>query len=184
MTALDSNNLRMGDFVILDSTNTFIQLAVGREYISHYNAAAPSNVGAGFFTWQFKWIAPSVPVGPISFYAAGVSADSPISAPAGNVYTTNLEVMQESLVGLAAHVSSTSSIDMFPNPADHHIRFVLPGVQAVLSKLGLFSIDGQTAFWYSAEEIKSSEIDVGDVPSGIYVIQINDQSSRKVIISH
>ena len=184
MTALDSNNLRMGDFVILDSLNTYIQLAGAREYVSHYGASNPNNVGAGFFTWQFQWIAPSVNVGPIRLYAAGVSADSPISAPAGNVHTTSLSVFQATTVGFSKYPPKEHKLTVFPNPADQYIRFIFNDNQWVVDQVMLYSITGQISFRYSGEQIQEQGIDVSAVPSGSYLIKVSNELHKRIIIIH
>ena len=92
LTALDSNNLKIGDFIMMDTTNTYIIFFNSREYISHFNAWDSNNFGSGYFTWQFRWIAPSVNSGTITFYTAGVAAESLISVPAGNVHTNTLSI--------------------------------------------------------------------------------------------
>lgn len=184
LTALDSNDLRVGAFVILDSSNTYALMATGREYITHFLATDPINVGAGFFTWQFEWIAPAVNAGPITFYTAGVAATSPISAPAGNVHTTTLSVFQDSIVGISDNAEDEYSFSVFPNPADQYIRFLFKNGATKLNQATLYSIDGKSSFRYSGGRFNSNVIDVSDVPAGLYLIRVDDSLSKKLFISH
>ncbi len=184
LTALDSNDLRMGAFVILDSSNTYALLATGREYITHFLASEPMNVGAGFFTWQFQWIAPPLGSGLITFYAAGVAAPSLVSAAAGNVHTTTLSIFQDSTVGISEYPDNEYGYRLFPNPADQYIGFLFQDGPENVDHVTLYSINGKNTFRYSGGHLNDNRIDVSEIPAGLYLIRIGDGLFNKILIIH
>ena len=69
LTALDSSNAAAGTFA---NTTAFTRLRTGggRNYIEQNSTGA--FVGqTGGSSWTFSWTAPSINVGPVTFYAAG-----------------------------------------------------------------------------------------------------------------
>lgn len=72
-TALDENDLKAGAFNVLNSTTTSLQVGTvtgnQREYIGH--KAASGSIS----TWTYEWTAPANPIGPVTFYTVGISAN-------------------------------------------------------------------------------------------------------------
>jgi hypothetical protein len=90
LTVLDDNFNKVGELIVIDSIRTQVFKGVrqfaGREYITYRNIGTlPYSKGKGW--WTFKWKAPDVYVGKITFYAAGVSANNDGTDKGDLVYT-------------------------------------------------------------------------------------------------
>ena len=87
MTALDSNNNRVGKFKVIPP-NDFRGLDEEDEnkYIEHTVAGNQRK------KWKVKWKAPSDASGVVTFYAAGNDANGNGSQSGDHIYTTTLEI--------------------------------------------------------------------------------------------
>lgn len=75
VTAIDQNNNSAGRFEIISTSSTDTLSDNNRKYISHKNATSTS-------AWVFRWVAPPLYVGTITFYCAALAGD-------GNNQSTN-----------------------------------------------------------------------------------------------
>jgi hypothetical protein len=75
VSAIDQNNNSAGRFEIISATTTDTLTGNNRKYISHKNATSTS-------AWVFRWVAPPVYVGTVTFYCAALAGD-------GNGQATN-----------------------------------------------------------------------------------------------
>ncbi len=82
----------VGSFQITDALRTQIVLNSkefnDREYVT-YSFKGTDATSAGASEWLVNWIAPSTNVGPVSFYAAGVSGNDDMTDKGDRVYTTS-----------------------------------------------------------------------------------------------
>jgi len=81
----------------------------------------------------------------------------------------------------------TALLTPYPNPANNHINLSIPVNQEHL-RAGIYSLSGK---WISSPEIKENqsnqEIDMREIPNGIYYIRIQNASwigIAPVIIQH
>jgi len=85
MTALNENNVRAGTFAIADG-NTQVSESESKQYIKQTTLG--SAVGTRDSNqWTFKWTAPNINLGPITFYAAGNAADGDFVTSGDFIYT-------------------------------------------------------------------------------------------------
>lgn len=81
-----------GSFQIADAERTQIvqntHIFKDREYVT-YSFNGTDTTSAGASEWIVNWTAPSSNVGPISFYAAGVSGNDDMTDKGDHVYTTS-----------------------------------------------------------------------------------------------
>jgi len=91
-TALTGANAMAGSFS--DSSNAVgEQTSLGITYVSQttnegFDGTYADSTGGAF--WVFRWTAPPVGTGPVTFYAAGVACDKDNTANAGDfTYTTS-----------------------------------------------------------------------------------------------
>ena len=106
---------------------------------------------------------------------------------------TNEGVLQFSLipcpeltVSINAPVPSWEHIKIYPNPTDNHVGIVIESEESIFYNLGVYDINGRAL---KTKEINQNytNVNVEDLPSGIYVFKISDESgnfvtSKKVII--
>ena len=90
LTVLDASDEKAGTLQSLDGFTQIIDNAgpgAARQYIEH--TAAGTFVGqANGASWTFNWTAPSIDIGPVSFYAAGNQANNDGNTSGDNIYKT------------------------------------------------------------------------------------------------
>jgi len=182
LTVLDSNDTKIGDFIITDSISTYLTLFGGKAYVSHYNAG--DTIGPGTFTWQFQWQAPPVNAGPVTFYTAGVAAASWISIPAGNVYTTSLAINPDTLVGITEDDRQINVFNVYPNPVDQYLYIISSETQTKSINIVMMNFAGQDVFNVSEYRNNPISIDVSKIPNGLYLLNINNSFYKKILINH
>ena len=90
MTVLDADGTRAGSFTADDAANTQLTETNSKQYIQHTTAGTAAGTNDAH-SWEFEWTAPDADVGPITFYAAGNTANND-SGPTGDyIYTTQAE---------------------------------------------------------------------------------------------
>jgi len=94
VTALNSSNQPVGHFQITDPARTQLKIDTsGRQYVLHTTAGTDNGTANAAPGWTFNWVAPTSPVGLVTFWGAGNAADA-LGSPAGDwIYTasTSLE---------------------------------------------------------------------------------------------
>jgi len=92
LVALNNQNMNAGSFKITDSINTqFIKNDhnfTDRNYVT-YTFSGTDATSSGMSEWTVDWIAPSTSNGPVTFYAAGVSANDDMSDKGDFTCTTS-----------------------------------------------------------------------------------------------
>lgn len=95
VTAIDSTGKQAGTIVATDTARTILSTGtVGanlRQYIGQTSAgtaATATNQGS----WTFTWNAPPTPVGPVTFYVAGLAANNDGDTPGDFTYTTSAAI--------------------------------------------------------------------------------------------
>lgn len=95
IVALTNNNSVAGKFSLTDTYRTqFIKNLdqfTDRQYVT-YSYDGTDAVSTGLGEWTMNWTAPSTNVGPVTFYAAGVSANDDESDKGDFVYTTSSKI--------------------------------------------------------------------------------------------
>ncbi len=90
MTVINQDGNTAGLFI--SGSNSATQTFGNRQYINHFYADSVK-------TWAFNWESPSWSEGPLTFYLAGVVADSSGSPMGDTVYTNTLVLMPVSKAG-------------------------------------------------------------------------------------
>lgn len=91
LTALDSQEKAVGQFVITDPVNTQLITDKGRFYVEHTKAGSQSKQPRSM-EWTFDWIAPSSDQGVVTFYVSGNAADGLGSSEGDYIYTTSAQI--------------------------------------------------------------------------------------------
>ncbi|MCH2224695.1 MAG: T9SS type A sorting domain-containing protein [Crocinitomicaceae bacterium] len=74
---------------------------------------------------------------------------------------------------------STNQFVMFPNPANNQIT--INGNFSESTKVNLFTIGGQLVKSQTINGVSSSDINIGNFPSGIYIVEIAGNRKRLII---
>jgi hypothetical protein len=100
LTALDEHHRKAGTLIVSDEQRTQIfegaRQFADRTYIT-YRMAGTKPYKSGKGLWKFKWQAPEQPIGEITFYAAGISANNDATDKGDLVYTQTLTLKSKSL---------------------------------------------------------------------------------------
>jgi hypothetical protein len=96
LTALDTLNQSAGKFFLTDSAHTQLSVAggTGRVYVKQTLEGAYGGTPDNSPGWQFQWRAPSVEIGPVTFYAAGVAGNNMGSTTNDFVYVTSHQMIE------------------------------------------------------------------------------------------
>ncbi len=106
MTALNENNVRAGTFATVDG-NTQLSNEDSKQYIKHTSAGTAQGK-RNSNQWMFKWTAPSIDVGPITFYAAGNAANN-ANGQLGDYIYTNRSTSEAATYGVSLAVVGNSA---------------------------------------------------------------------------
>lgn len=93
LLALNKSTLAsVGTFQIADAGRTQLvkntQAFTDREYVT-YSFNGTDATSEGMSEWLVNWTAPATDIGPVAFYAAGVSANDDMTDKKDHVYTTS-----------------------------------------------------------------------------------------------
>jgi hypothetical protein len=185
ITARDSGNSSIGDFVILDSVNTRKFKDGGEKYFSHTPCGADANP-AGSKSWKFQWVAPAVQSGQITFYLSSLAANHD-EKTSGDFCYTEIKKLSVS-TGINEIAVDDDNVQIFPNPSDD-IIYLLFRHKLEDPVISLFNQDGKfihslnSAF--SSEKIMISKRKLGLI-AGIYWLRIQTKQRsiiKKIIFS-
>ena len=90
MTALDADGTSVGSFAADDAGNTQVSETNSKQYIQHTSIGTAQGTNDAH-SWEFQWTAPDADIGPITFYAAGNTANGDFGATGDYIYTTQEE---------------------------------------------------------------------------------------------
>ena len=143
------------------------------KYVTHSSAQTGDPT-----TWNFKWKAPSIGVGDVTFYGSIVVSKL-------NTKTTTMTVSQNT-VGIAEHKKTGFSV--YPNPTDQRFSVSFHQNESAIVNLSLLNIKGEVIRNLMQESIPAGEFSKVfsvDQPSGFYLLRINiggkDQIQRIII---
>ena len=90
MTALDADGARAGSFAADAANNTQVSETNSKQYIQH-TAIGTAQGTEDAHSWEFQWTAPDADIGPITFYAAGNTANGDLFTTGDYIYTADSE---------------------------------------------------------------------------------------------
>jgi hypothetical protein len=161
ITAEDASGNKLGNFTA----------GAGNQAVNANKAVTHTSAGTSLTTWNFTWTAPSTGAVPVNFYAAinatnnnnGFSGDQVILASRG------YEVLStEQLEDVAFQV--------YPNPSDTQI-FLKGNENFSDFEIQIVNIHGQI-IQKNQYTVESQSIDVSNLESGIYFIQLFNESKK------
>lgn len=138
-------------------------------YTSAGGWAGPYPFTATFEQYQWWTDSPGIgwPIATVDWNASGGSVNS---------YST----MISNTVGMNDHVLISPAVNVFPNPADDRITLHATG------QWEMFNVNGETV--KSGVAIGTSDIDVAELASGIYILGVTDEegirSTTRIVIRH
>jgi hypothetical protein len=154
ITAEDQNGNKVGTW----ATGSGSQFRNGGSSVGLTHSNANTN------SWSFSWTAPA-DVGPISFHystiqangAGGNSGDQTLSGSTGQILTTRDAVQ-------------TTLFDIYPTIVNQELQIELGNASQAIA--GIYNLSGQLVKNITIEGTQE-RIDVSDVASGVYLIQVS-----------
>ena len=143
----------------------------------------PLNSTSGTFTESFTWTAPAAGTGAISFWGAVNFINHNTGADAGDLWNTNMVVINE-LPTSVANVSNNISLKAFPNPVINNLSLQMDNTQTGTYSLQVFDMSGKTI---TTETVvvdgisHTSNINTTNWLPGNYHVVIEKDGNRQVI---
>ena len=180
VSAADASNSQAGTFAVTDATNTKTSTAFGHTYIGHKDAST-------FKNWAFKWTAPAVGSGPVTFHYAYNLADGFGSPDNDNIYVDSVTI-QELGTAISDIADKISELSISPNPVSNelHVSFELKESNNI--EINLYSLDGSVSKnlvnCHTNNGLFSENSDLENLPSGIYFLKVsvgNSSTTQKIL---
>ncbi len=76
--------------------------------------------------------------------------------------------------------NDNSSFALYPNPANN--RITITSILNPLSQVEIYNILGQRVLYFNYADSSSEEINISSLKSGMYLVKINDLSTKRLII--
>ncbi len=180
---LDAANTQAGVFPVplFNAGTTKINTLSSRQYMGHLLASSTRN-------WIFKWTAPSITTGDITFYYAYNTADND-NTPVGDVIYKNSVTISPDFTGIADNMADKiSQLIVMPNPVTDNFTMQFTLKQSDMVSASLYSLEGtrcqELINEKTGEGAFNRSFDVVSLPSGIYLLKLsvgNASVMRKMI---
>lgn len=179
--ALNSNNTLAGT---LTATNAFTQTMTGAGPVNMVHNG--SGLGTDSYTFSFKWTAPAIGTGAVTFYASGNACNEDSGVSGDYVYTTSMALTEGTPnVGIAA-INSNSIIAVYPNPAAHSLCINNTSGQSL--NVIMYDLTGKMVFARDNISTQNDKISLLDIAHGTYIIKVYNKTqllkSEKIVVMH
>jgi hypothetical protein len=178
---LDGANTQAGSFTVSNAATTKINTSGGRQYIGHQNANATKS-------WTFKWNAPAVTTGDVTFYYAFITANNDNESTGDVVYKGSVKISPESASAIEPIDTKLSNLSIMPNPVNNQFAVSFDLLETNKVSAQLYSIDGRLVQELMNEQLPagncSKSFDANELNAGIYLVKLNiGQSSvtKKIV---
>ncbi|MBI9033842.1 MAG: T9SS type A sorting domain-containing protein [Bacteroidales bacterium] len=162
----------MGTLAILSNTET--QLKQNGKSMTHKSSSnIPEN---GSKSWSFNWIAPDLPSGDITFYAAFNGANGNGNNSGDQIYKTSYTV---GLDDVGVHDLANAGINTYPNPVINTLTIEFD--QKVNAEIGIYDLSGRIHKKIKLNE-KTMHMDLSELNPGVYLISIPELKYFKRIV--
>ena len=191
LTALDENNKKAGTLMVSDQQRTQIfqgaHQFTGREYIT-YRMVGTNPYEPGKGVWTFQWKAPDQPVGKVTLYAAGISANNDATDKGDLVYTQTL-ISQGGMLNANVLRQNALSFTVFPNPVKDYMQIRLSHPVDDSLFFSLYDMKGRLVSSLPDSNISADRITVSFTPNGldegVYMLKMESKSfsaTKKMVI--
>lgn len=166
---LTSANAMAGSFTVTNAATEKINTQSTRQYMGHLNASSTKS-------WTFKWTAPAICAGPVTFYYAYNTANNDGSANGDFIYKSSVTI-NCSGTGIEDISDKVSELNIFPNPISSEFGISFDLKEANNVSLQLYSLDGKLVKQLINEKMSEGnfnrQYDVNDLSAGIYLVKLN-----------
>lgn len=149
-------------------------VGAGGKYITHVTG---STSGSGSKTWNFKWTAPAIGLGPVTFYGAFNATNSSNTDLGDSIFKSTMVATEDPTAAIYNLQENILSFTTFPNPAINNINVKLILLEQSSVEMDLFDINGNKVSNLFSETEMNGEVnkslDISSYPKGIYFIRLN-----------
>ena len=172
----------------LISTSTETKLLSTGKYIEHTSSG--TNGISNSKAWTFKWTAPTVGTGTVTFYGAFNVANSNSVTAGDIIYTSNLVVTENITLGIGDHNSFNKKITVYPTLVRSDLLVIYSLEKSTQVDMKIIDMNGRTIKQIISEKQSVGDhrlpVNCSDLSNGYYFIHsiIDDQVSvEKFIVS-
>lgn len=179
---LNSNNQDAGTFIVTNSETQILNATVSN--VIRKNMVHTLNGGntTNSHTFSFNWTAPSTNIGDVTFYVTGNAANGNSITSGDHIYSTSQLVMP-AINGILSNTQNNISFSVYPNPAQQQFTVLFSASANEKAIIKLFSMDGKEIEiieqLQTLGNTSSLEIQIPNVPKGVYMIQLQNGTSIK-----
>lgn len=181
IVALDAANAQAGSFTVSNAATTKIKTSGSRQYMGHLNANATKN-------WAFKWTAPAITTGNVTFYYSYVTANNNNQSSGDVVYKGSVTISPETASAIEPIETKLSNLSIMPNPVNNQFAVSFDLLEANNVNAQLYSLEGRLVQDLMNEQLSagncSKSFNVDGLNAGIYLVKLNiGQSSitKKIV---
>jgi hypothetical protein len=154
----------------------FTQLCNSDNAITH-TALGTTPISDTGMVWVFNWIAPTEPVGDVTFYAAINAANGNGNTGGDQIYLSQFTASPA--VGISNNLNP-QAIKFYPNPATNLIYVESSQNFQDKKYMEIINLHGQLLSKVELSEMKQT-IDISAFDTGIYFVRVGNHTERLVI---
>jgi hypothetical protein len=166
-----------GTLVVTNATETKL-VGTTAKYITHKSTGT---AGMGSKTWTFDWIAPAAGSGNAILYGAFNAANGNGTASGDQIFLSSLLIQENLSSGISEMVNNSDHWVIYPNPCKEQLTIssILP--ENANYNLEIVDVTGKQMKVITNETpYQHQQIDMTDLPNGMYVLIIDSKKGRAV----
>ncbi len=174
LTCLDANNAASGTFT--NGTGTSNTTSNGRRYIRQ---SSPHTLSGGSTSWTFTWNAPTtVTTEQVTFYFVSLCANGNGGKTGDNVFQATHSVVLQAPVPTAIDDAQATAdkLQIISTNNGRVISITLNDNAMDKAQVNLFDLNGKIVLQQALNN--NTQIDLSQLPDGIYIVQVSDGKSR------
>ena len=166
-----------GTLVVTNATETKL-VGTTAKYITHKSTGT---AGMGSKTWTFDWIAPAAGSGNAILYGAFNAANGNGTNSGDQIFLSSLLIQENLSTGISEMVNNSDHWVIYPNPCKEQLTIssILPENENY--NLEIVDVTGKQMKVITNETpYQHQQIDMTDLPNGMYVLIIDSKKGRAV----
>lgn len=166
-----------GTLVVTNATETKL-IGTTAKYITHKSTGT---AGTGSKTWTFDWIAPAAGSGNAILYGAFNAANGNGTNSGDQIFLSSLLIQENLSSGISEMVNNSDHWVIYPNPCKEQLTIssILPENENY--NLEIVDVTGKQMKVITNETpYQHQQIDMTDLPNGMYVLIIDSKKGRAV----
>lgn len=169
-SALDTTNVSVGTFSLINVSSTRTYTLGGRRYISHTPCGADSQDSA---IWTYKWKAPSINKGKVKIYMSMLVANHDEALTGDTTYTRTLQITPSTVLGINSKYFEVNNTKVFPTIFSNSITIEFnPVYNNQFKTISILNVNGIIMLKNSVKESNYKQLLQSDLDVGVYILKI------------